>query len=84
MCLPCLPKPVPIPIKNFKLDDNNHILSYCDVLKHKGGIYCFVNTINNKRYIGSVKDLYARLIEHLAGKKSNVALQKNNHKIWFT
>ena len=61
-----LPLPLPVPIliliKIIKLDDNNHILSYCDVLKHKGGIYCFVITINNKQYVGSAKDLYARLI----------------------
>ena len=35
----------------------------------------FFNRVNNKRYIGSAKDLYLRLIEHLAGKKSNIALQ---------
>jgi group I intron endonuclease len=37
----------------------------------------FFYTINNKRYIGSAKDLYLRLIEYLAGKKSNTALQKS-------
>ena len=33
--------------------------------------------LNNKRYIGSAKDLYLRLIEYLADKKSNTALQKS-------
>jgi group I intron endonuclease len=47
-----------------------------DLLKNKGGIYCFINTIDNKQYIGSAKDLYLRLLEHLACKKSNVALQR--------
>lgn len=28
------------------------------------------------QYIGSAKDLYLRLLEHLAGKKSNIALQR--------
>lgn len=51
------------------------MLSYRDLLKNKGGVYCFINTINNKQYIGSAKDLHLRLIEHLANKKSNVALQ---------
>lgn len=51
------------------------MLSYRDLLKNKGGVYCFISTINNKQYIGSAKDLHLRLIEHLANKKSNVALQ---------
>lgn len=50
--------------------------SYRDELKNKQGIYGIVNTINNKQYIGSSKDLYVRLLEHVAGKKSNSALQK--------
>lgn len=55
--------------------DKDSILSYRNLLKDKGGVYCFINTINNKQYIGSAKDLYLRLIEHLANKKSNIALQ---------
>lgn len=66
----------PIPIKVFSnKDDNEKVLSYIKVLKNKAGIYCFLNTINNKRYIGSAKDLYLRLVEHLSNKKSNTALQ---------
>jgi group I intron endonuclease len=38
-------------------------------------INSFVNTVNDKRYIGSAKDLYLRLIEHLSNKNSNIALQ---------
>jgi group I intron endonuclease len=67
----------PVPIKVFNnLDNNEMVILYAKLLRNKAGIYCFVNTINNKRYIGSAKDLYLRLIEHLAGKKSNSALQK--------
>jgi len=67
----------PVPIRVFNnLDNNEIVISYAKLLRNKSGIYCFVNTINNKRYIGSAKDLYLRLIEHLAGKKSNSALQK--------
>ena len=44
------------------------------ILRNKAGIYCFINTVNNKLYIRSAKDLYLRLIEHLANKKSNSAL----------
>jgi group I intron endonuclease len=66
--------PVPINVLN-KLDENSSVLSYSHTLRKKAGIYCLVNVINNKRYIGSAKDLYLRLIEHLSNKKSNVALQ---------
>ncbi len=75
--------PLPVPIKVFrqsfcpKLNGKDSILSYRDTLKNKGGgIYCFINTVDNKQYIGSAKDLYIRLIEHLTKKKSNVALQR--------
>lgn len=33
-------------------------------------------TVNDHQYIGSAKDLYLRLNEHLENKKSNSALQK--------
>jgi len=66
----------PVTIKAFHDFNNNEtVISYNKILRNKAGIYCFVNTVNNKRYIGSAKDLYLRLIEHLANKKSNIALQ---------
>ena len=66
----------PVPIKAFhNLNNNETVISYNKILRNKAGIYCFVNTVNNKRYIGSAKDLYLRLIEHLAYKKFNIALQ---------
>ena len=46
------------------------------MLRNKGGIYSFLNTVNGNQYIGSAKDLYLRLNEHLYGRKSNVALQR--------
>ena len=58
------------------LNDYNYIKSYRELLKNKGGIYSFVNILNNKRYIGSAKNLYIRLIEYINNKKSNAALQK--------
>ena len=68
---------VPVPILTFdKLYEENFIISSRGLLKDKGGIYCFVNTVNGNRYIGSAKDFYLRLNEHLANKKSNLALQK--------
>ena len=67
---------IPISILTLSnLNDDNSIKSYRELLKNKGGIYCFVNTLNDKRYIGSAKDLYIRLIEHINNKKSNSALQ---------
>lgn len=68
----------PIPIKIFHYLNYEKFISYNKILINKAGIYCFINTINNKWYIGSAKDLYLRLIvakHHLANKKSNTALQ---------
>lgn len=65
-----------MPIKVFhNLDNNDTVFSYYKILSNKAGIYCFINTVNNKRYISSAKYLYLRLIEHFANKKSNTALQ---------
>nr|YP_010317390.1 hypothetical protein MRV96_mgp44 [Ciborinia camelliae]UNB14715.1 hypothetical protein [Ciborinia camelliae] len=71
-----MPTEVCKPIIEFNsLDDNLVVLSYREVLKNKGGVYCFINTVNGKLYIGSAKDLYLRLSEHLSNRKSNVVLQ---------
>lgn len=72
--------PLPVPIKVFdKLNGKDSILSYRDTLKNKGGIYSFINTVDNKQYIGSAKDLYIRLIEHLT-KKSRMLRYKEQLK----
>lgn len=42
---------------------------YRKVLQNKSGVYCFLNKLNNKRYIGSAKHLHSRYIEHISGKK---------------
>nr|ABU24266.1 GIY-YIG endonuclease [Hypocreales sp. IMI 338019R] len=65
-------KPTPI----FVLKNLDHVNLYKELLKNKGGIYSFINIINGKQYIGSAKDLYIRLNEHLNNKKSNSSLQK--------
>lgn len=57
------------------LQDKDHIISKRSLLHNKGGVYCFINNINGKQYIGSAKNLYLRLNEHLSNKKSNSALQ---------
>ncbi|MVB68763.1 hypothetical protein DYH53_28770, partial [Klebsiella pneumoniae subsp. pneumoniae] len=51
------------------------VLSKRELLLDKGGIYSFINKTNGKQYIGSAKDLYIRLNEHLSKRKSNSALQ---------
>lgn len=38
-------------------------------MKNKGGVYCFINTVNGKLHIGSAKNLYLRLLEHLSNRK---------------
>lgn len=67
----------PIPILTLDLDNTGCIKSYESILKGKGGIYSLVNTINGKRYIGSAKDFFVRLNQHLKHNRlSNIALQK--------
>jgi group I intron endonuclease len=58
------------------LCDKACVDSYREILKNKGGVYSFINTVNGKQYIGSAKDFYIRLNEHLNNKKSNANLQK--------
>ena len=67
----------PIPVLTIdNLNNEDSIKSSRILLKNKGGIYSFINTVNGNQYIGSAKDLYFRLNEHLNNKKSNLALQK--------
>ena len=61
-----LPKPILI-IDN--LTDKNFIKSYRELLNNKAGIYSLINTSNSNQYIGSAKNLYIRLLEHITGKK---------------
>lgn len=66
----------PIPIMTISnLEDQNSISSKRELLRNKGGVYSFVNLINGKQYIGSAKDFYLRLNEHISNRKSNSALQ---------
>ena len=64
----------PVPIFTIKnINNEDCIKSSRILLKNKGGIYSFINTVNGNQYIGSAKDFYLRLKEHLENKKSNVA-----------
>ena len=70
-----------VPVKVFNdLDKLEYIKSYRNSLKNKSGVYGIYNTVNKKQYIGSAKDLYQRLLEHIAGNKSNKALQRGVKK----
>ena len=66
-----------VPVKVFNdLDKLESIKSFRSSLKGKSGIYGIYNTTNKKQYIGSARDLYTRLLEHIVGNKSNKALQR--------
>lgn len=47
---------------------------------NKSGIYCFINKINKKRYVGQAKSIYTRYRKHLQGfsdaPKFNNAIKK--------
>lgn len=49
--------------------DNQIVLSYREVLKNKSGVYCFINTVKGKLYVGSAKDLYLRFVIFFFKKK---------------
>jgi excinuclease UvrABC nuclease subunit len=67
---------LPVPLQTFyNLDNDSLVLSYRKTLRNKSGVYCIINTINGKLYVGSAKDLYLRLAEHILNRKSNIALQ---------
>jgi len=60
----------PIPILTLTdLQDKDYIFFKRELLSRKGGIYSFLNKVNGKQYIGSAKDLYLRLNEHLPYRK---------------
>ena len=66
----------PLPKKVFNcLNDTSIVKSYLSFLKDKSGIYSLVHETNGKQYIGSAKDLYMRLLEHILGKNLNKSLQ---------
>nr|UPX01258.1 GIY-YIG endonuclease [Fusarium aethiopicum] len=68
-----IPTVNPTPVLVIRtLHDKGYVDSYKEILKNKGGIYSFINTVNGKQYIGSAKDFYIRLNEHLNNKKSNL------------
>jgi group I intron endonuclease len=51
-------------------------------LSRKSGIYCIVNTINQKKYIGSSKNLHNRLMSHRAYLRTNNHFNKKLQNSW--
>jgi len=56
---------MPIPLFIINNLSKESVKSFINELVNKGGVYSFMNTINGRQYIGSAKDLYLRLNEHL-------------------
>ena len=51
-------------------------------LKFKSGVYCIINTINGKRYIGSSSDIYSRLNTHIYHLRSQKSHNKHLQASW--
>jgi group I intron endonuclease len=70
-----------IPLKTYKNLTSPE--SFRSDLHKVGGVYGLINTVNRnniKQYIGSSKDLYQRLMDHLKGRDSNSRLQRSINK----
>lgn len=51
-------------------------------LWEKSGIYCIVNTDNQKKYVGSNKNLYQRLMKHRTYLRKNIHENKKLQNSW--
>ena len=70
-----------LPIKIY--DNLTNYENFRSDLHRVGGVYGIVNISNSKKikqYIGSSKDLYQRLMDHLRGQDSNSRLQRSISK----
>lgn len=52
------------------------------ILQGKSGIYMFINLTNGKRYIGSSKDIYNRIHEHVHNLNNQKAHNKHFQASW--
>ena len=70
---------IPIkPLKNFKDLSNTNLLK--KDLNNLGGVYGLKHIKSSKQYIGSSKNLYSRLMDHIKGRDSNLRLQRSIKK----
>lgn len=53
-------------------------------MEDKAGIYCLINKINGKRYIGSSKHIKERLLEHLTQLESHTHSNKELQEAFDT
>ena len=70
-----------IPLKTYK--NLSFPENFKSELHRVGGVYGLINTYDSKKikqYIGSSKDLYQRLMDHLKGRDSNSRLQRSINK----
>lgn len=67
--------PVPVLTLN-ELQVRSKVLSYRSLLNNKSGVYGFINLKNGKIYIGSGFNIYRRFLDHIAGRASNLLLQR--------
>ena len=51
-------------------------------LKDKCGVYCIINLVNGKRYVGSSSNIYNRLHEHIQKLKANKAHNAHLQAAW--
>lgn len=51
-------------------------------LKKKSGIYCLINTLNSKRYIGSSVNIFARIQKHRSLLRGNKAQNRKLQYQW--
>jgi group I intron endonuclease len=70
-----------LPLKVYK--DIKNPDKFRSELHRIGGVYGLVNVSKSKKikqYIGSSKDLYQRLMDHIKGRESNMRLQRSISK----
>jgi group I intron endonuclease len=65
-------------LKTYKDLSNTNLLK--KDLSKLGGVYGLKHVKSSKQYIGSSKNLYSRLMDHIKGRNSNLRLQKSIKK----
>jgi group I intron endonuclease len=77
-CIQCF-KNLPFKPKKCYNDLNNTKLLKKE-LSNLRGVYGIIHIKSSKQYIGSSINLYARLMDHIKGRRSNIRLQRSIKK----